>query len=105
MQVQRHDIAPPSAIRRRMEAFRPPIEPAFAPIDPKMKVVTSRGYHPCCGISEDGLPGPRSGIPHPLWRGLPHGETFTHAAGGAAGDGRSEEHTSELQSLMRISYA
>src|SRR3546814_1011292 len=26
-------------------------------------------------------------------------------AGGAAGDPRSEEHTSELQSLMRISYA
>src|SRR3546814_2218225 len=27
------------------------------------------------------------------------------AAEGARGDGRSEEHTSELQSLMRISYA
>src|SRR3546814_6507196 len=27
------------------------------------------------------------------------------AAGGAAGRSRSEEHTSELQSLMRISYA
>src|SRR3546814_7957254 len=27
------------------------------------------------------------------------------AAGGQARDGRSEEHTSELQSLMRISYA
>src|SRR3546814_2795927 len=26
-------------------------------------------------------------------------------AGGESGDGRSEEHTSELQSLMRISYA
>src|SRR3546814_4591881 len=26
-------------------------------------------------------------------------------AAGSAGDGRSEEHTSELQSLMRISYA
>src|SRR3546814_4242104 len=28
-----------------------------------------------------------------------------HAAGIAAGGARSEEHTSELQSLMRISYA
>src|SRR3546814_7486780 len=29
----------------------------------------------------------------------------THAAGAARVVGRSEEHTSELQSLMRISYA
>src|SRR3546814_6242220 len=28
-----------------------------------------------------------------------------HLAGEQKGDGRSEEHTSELQSLMRISYA
>src|SRR3546814_8071063 len=28
-----------------------------------------------------------------------------HAGGGRAGAARSEEHTSELQSLMRISYA
>src|SRR3546814_9961588 len=30
---------------------------------------------------------------------------FDHQFGGAIGTGRSEEHTSELQSLMRISYA
>src|SRR3546814_9505006 len=30
---------------------------------------------------------------------------FRHEGGGAEFDGRSEEHTSELQSLMRISYA
>src|SRR3546814_10170256 len=29
----------------------------------------------------------------------------THDFNGAAQEGRSEEHTSELQSLMRISYA
>src|SRR3546814_6458853 len=38
-----------------------------------------------------------------------HHATVTHAAGRAPGRralrGRSEEHTSELQSLMRISYA
>src|SRR3546814_5503566 len=33
---------------------------------------------------------------------LPFGATFV---GNDAGGGRSEEHTSELQSLMRISYA
>src|SRR3546814_2200769 len=34
---------------------------------------------------------------------LPLGKIASHDAPGA--DGRSEEHTSELQSLMRISYA
>src|SRR3546814_1077604 len=37
----------------------------------------------------------RLGQPHPPGRDV----------GDVAGDGRSEEHTSELQSLMRISYA
>src|SRR3546814_3748280 len=32
-------------------------------------------------------------------------QTESHAAGGQARIDRSEEHTSELQSLMRISYA
>src|SRR3546814_3893403 len=32
-------------------------------------------------------------------------QRFRALAGDAAADGRSEEHTSELQSLMRISYA
>src|SRR3546814_8151016 len=36
--------------------------------------------------------------------GLPAGDVGRFAAGGARAD-RSEEHTSELQSLMRISYA
>src|SRR3546814_3103352 len=39
---------------------------------------------------------PRPGPPRGGGRGLP---------GGGDGDERSEEHTSELQSLMRISYA
>src|SRR3546814_962862 len=52
-------------------------------------------------------------------RAIPPGETRSYAqiaaamgkpgairaAGSACGDNRSEEHTSELQSLMRISYA
>src|SRR3546814_3404397 len=33
------------------------------------------------------------------------GALAVHRVGDAAGDRRSEEHTSELQSLMRISYA
>src|SRR3546814_9896276 len=47
------------------------------------------------------LPGdPRRACQHPLPPGL------RRLAGGAAAlAGRSEEHTSELQSLMRISYA
>src|SRR3546814_5002859 len=37
--------------------------------------------------------------------GVEGGEQFGHADFGAGVGGRSEEHTSELQSLMRISYA
>src|SRR3546814_10725129 len=38
---------------------------------------------------------------------FPEGTEFLHSVRylDIAGDGRSEEHTSELQSLMRISYA
>src|SRR3546814_2412553 len=36
---------------------------------------------------------------------LPRGSVRLEAGGGEIEDGRSEEHTSELQSLMRISYA
>src|SRR3546814_1824346 len=50
---------------------------------------------------------PRSGMPEPAVFTFPYGilvnkagERFTDEA-----PGRSEEHTSELQSLMRISYA
>src|SRR3546814_9446359 len=35
----------------------------------------------------------------------PHNDSRDYYNGGYGGDGRSEEHTSELQSLMRISYA
>src|SRR3546814_3035293 len=35
----------------------------------------------------------------------PAGQIFDRALGEAGIDGRSEEHTSDLQSLMRISYA
>src|SRR3546814_3058452 len=71
-------------------------------------------------------PGAASGDPSPSRKGrgefdrlpcrqradaLDHGEQAVGAVGAQrlgeaeAGDGRSEEHTSELQSLMRISYA
>src|SRR3546814_1594943 len=45
--------------------------------------------------------GPRGHVPRPEWRPQTHFET----RGQRLGHGRSEEHTSELQSLMRISYA
>src|SRR3546814_6496807 len=38
-------------------------------------------------------------------RTRPDGHALGHAAIAAGAPGRSEEHTSELQSLMRISYA
>src|SRR3546814_2532903 len=44
----------------------------------------------------------RFGTPRPAGRGAAVG---AEPAGDAGGTGRSEEHTSELQSLMRISYA
>src|SRR3546814_10501511 len=37
--------------------------------------------------------------------GYAHGATMPRPAQSASGNRRSEEHTSELQSLMRISYA
>src|SRR3546814_5910646 len=63
---------------------------------------------------------PRPSAPSPAkagegWGGVPFGSARTvgtpsqpppaFAGGGARARGRSEEHTSELQSLMRISYA
>src|SRR3546814_4081691 len=49
---------------------------------------------PVIGFPWQAIPGPRvASIPAPIGRDLP------------LKDGRSEEHTSELQSLMRISYA
>src|SRR3546814_7060368 len=51
--------------------------------------------------------GGRDGAARPAARRLRQGEREADRGGaeGAAGDARSEEHTSELQSLMRISYA
>src|SRR3546814_4315483 len=40
-----------------------------------------------------------AGVETPIWRGVPYFEELLESMG------RSEEHTSELQSLMRISYA
>src|SRR3546814_3664960 len=37
--------------------------------------------------------------------GVGHGRSFAAVGGAALAQARSEEHTSELQSLMRISYA
>src|SRR3546814_4398889 len=50
-------------------------------------------------------PGPASGHRHrPCTTYAPYGPTRLHSTPRSRG-GRSEEHTSELQSLMRISYA
>src|SRR3546814_10337954 len=46
------------------------------------------------------LPGPRIGHP-----GSDLGRSLSRRRKNKIGGGRSEEHTSELQSLMRISYA
>jgi len=39
MQVMRHDIADRLSVGRWMNAFRPQIEPLFAPIDPNAILV------------------------------------------------------------------
>src|SRR3546814_11936819 len=53
------------------------------------------------------LPENSAGRRRPALRVLPQLRRLRHGAPGPAGNrsGRSEEHTSELQSLMRISYA
>src|SRR3546814_9239092 len=51
---------------------------------------------------------PRLGPSGPSWRftiSISVLSMFLGVIAGIVGDGRSEEHTSELQSLMRISYA
>src|SRR3546814_8230944 len=48
---------------------------------------------------------PRSVRHRPSCHDLCHASTDLPTPTGADEDGRSEEHTSELQSLMRISYA
>src|SRR3546814_7678276 len=47
----------------------------------------------------------RTGEPRRHYPGLWLAERARHPQPGQPGNGRSEEHTSELQSLMRISYA
>src|SRR3546814_5043825 len=42
---------------------------------------------------------------YPIWRDFPYEYEFDRLAIDVINGGRSEEHTSELQSLMRISYA
>src|SRR3546814_12373445 len=44
-------------------------------------------------------------LPAEFSRPVPVRANFSHGPGRQATDTRSEEHTSELQSLMRISYA
>src|SRR3546814_5175698 len=56
-------------------------------------VFRDRGPVGGVGSGEGGHPGPGGGEPH------------RRPAGSGGGVDRSEEHTSELQSLMRISYA
>src|SRR3546814_1914578 len=48
--------------------------------------------------------GPDGAAPRPSGR-VPGGQPVRRGAGAGAGGRRSEEHTSELQSLMRTSYA
>src|SRR3546814_4367173 len=79
---------------------------------------SSRRRHTRCalvtGVQTCALPisVPAAGRPHPQERaqgrdGRPRPDGARRMDGGSAGGrtGRSEEHTSELQSLMRISYA
>src|SRR3546814_6978613 len=71
---------------------------------------TKRGYFWAIASDDRGHGG--TGPPIVVFRYAPgrsgtHAETFLHGFRGRflQCDGRSEEHTSELQSLMRISYA
>src|SRR3546814_6188440 len=62
---------------------------------------------PCpCRLAHGACAGAASALPPRRFReGSIRAEAMARLHGGARGGGRSEEHTSELQSLMRISYA
>src|SRR3546814_8114525 len=67
----------------------------------------SCGYHPNGPIAAAPMPWDQWSLPPspPLWRAAPiRAATFSTIVGIALAT-RSEKHTSELQSLMRISYA
>src|SRR3546814_1225557 len=67
------------------------------------KFVTLASTLPCeVSVSKDGTPVTGTSIMGLMMLGAAMGDSITISAAGA---GRSEEHTSELQSLMRISYA
>src|SRR3546814_7816724 len=85
------------------------------PIQARMGEVLQRATHPACDVAEGrhGRRGQVAGLrqcaPGQVTQqpdiGRPLGQTRDGGALLAGGVGRSEEHTSELQSLMRISYA
>src|SRR3546814_2657443 len=67
----------------------------------------ARGVHDHVGVAHDGAPERHLAFPGGLGVDVVRGVGVGRAVGDAvaAGELRSEEHTSELQSLMRISYA
>src|SRR3546814_4311713 len=67
--------------------------------DPSGADVVSRAFAPGAGIPEDPVTGSAHSVLTPYWTTRLGRDAF------AAYQARSEEHTSELQSLMRISYA
>src|SRR3546814_5296720 len=74
--------------------------PLPAPSPPKMPAALGR-HRRRGGVLVEGL----QGVLEHLRLEVAHDEDDLRAAVGVGPGGRSEEHTSELQSLMRISYA
>src|SRR3546814_5833363 len=103
-----HDALPMSGVARRLERVAGTIELAAAVI-----FVTCHGtpavlveVEPPFGIDVT-LAGLERGLDHPHAMQFPADKVRIDVIGREhlIGLGRSEEHTSELQSLMRISYA
>src|SRR3546814_7049825 len=90
--------------------LRLPIHPVLAPGDQPSAVDPAEAVHIDAGMvgADVGIVdeiGSRCGLVWASRNDPAGGEVMAHEAGAPRAEERSEEHTSELQSLMRISYA
>src|SRR3546814_1940666 len=94
-------IGPASVIARARRSGRLPSDAISLTVPPRKRGPRNTGRH----ARNSGPPLSRENDPVSRDALVPGDGDDALAAAGAGGDQRSEEHTSELQSLMRISYA
>src|SRR3546814_6954235 len=97
------DVCSSDRLRLVHDAVVGAAHPVIEPAQTFLQIADGRSRH--AGVGKAVAPGTHQGLPWNIdcLNRLEHGADIGSV--GPAADGRSEEHTSELQSLMRISYA